>query len=1214
MRERINRLAKGIIDSEVPVIKVTPKGIDDVVRSGGATRRELVVTSENNLHIKGLAYSSNFRVRLLNGAFGGTYNHLVYEVNTGFLEDGDMIKGAFYLVTNGGEREVPYSFRVELSTSGKALSDLKTAEDFAGTAKNDYETALRLFEYRDFFEAPFMKDLHVRALYGGLKGRPDRKKELEEFLTGLGVKEPVKLTADESERRFDQLDGVIQECITITRSGWGYVSLEVTADCDFIEIPVRNIGDQDFTDDTCEIVYRIHPRRMHQGLNQGRIIITGIEERFVVPVTAMVNPGGGISAEDAYTKEAVATYLHLRLQKEAGDGDFPHNPPNAGEGDFHHNQMLRALDEIEEMKGQQEAIKLLRAEIYLSDDRTSQAALLLDECREKILAERQEKLELYCYYQYLRLILQPDEYQKESLVRLLRKYLEENPDLHNLFLILLRLDRRLNENPGGAISMMRRQFEAGMRSPFLYLHACRLLSEEPDLIRSIGPFELQVLSFGARYGAAGEKFALAAARLTLTSRHFNRLHYRALGRLYEKYPGKEILEAVCSILIRGESRSAEAFKWYEKGIKEGISLTRLYEYYLYALPKDYCYLLPKEVLLYFSYGGSELDRHSRALLYKNVLVYLKESDPLYEVYERDIEKFATEQLFESRIGSNLAVIYEHMIYKDVIDLPMAKVLPSILRSYRVECRNLKMKYVIVCYEELLEEDAFLLDDGVAYVPLFSEHSILLFQDAFGNRYSTVPYEKTPVMDKPELEARCFELYPDHPMLRLRACDEILKRGIADEKEAGMLEDAMEDGRLQPLYQRLLLSRIIEYYQNMPGIPSNVKEGDSPLHPVSEDSTEGGAYLVRLDKRLLTKEERLGICETLINRNYVEEAFDMIREFGCEEIQSKRLLKLCTKMILQNLFDEDPLLLHLSYRVFLEGMSDSVILDYLCEHYNGLTNQMYRILLQGISEHVETYDLEERLVAQMMFSGCTETIDRVFSLYMNKKKTSDNIVRAYFTIKSSEYFLDDKTPDDKVFAYLEGAVNGSADKGRIPTIYLLALTKYYSELSSLEEEQKELLKSTTAVLLEAGLVFPYFKKLAKYVPMPEDIMDKAMIQYHSDRNARIDFEVRILPDEEEYHCEDIGRTYQGIFVKKKVLFEGEIMEYRISELEDGKWVLKKEGSVSCDAASAAGDSESRFACLNEMSLCLSLKDEEGLKKRMREYLTKNAAAEELFPLM
>ena len=55
----------------------------------------------------------------------------------------------------------------------------------------------------------------------------------------------------------------------------------------------------------------------------------------------------------------------------------------------------------------------------------------------------------------------------------------------------------------------------------------------------------------------------------------------------------------------------QAFKWYEKGIKEGISLTRLYEYYLYALPKDYCYLLPKEVLLsliHIYYGRDPVSR------------------------------------------------------------------------------------------------------------------------------------------------------------------------------------------------------------------------------------------------------------------------------------------------------------------------------------------------------------------------------------------------------------------------------------------------------------------------------------------------------------------------------------------------------------------------------------------------------------------------------
>ena len=53
-----------------------------------------------------------------------------------------------------------------------------------------------------------------------------------------------------------------------------------------------------------------------------------------------------------------------------------------------------------------------------------------------------------------------------------------------------------------------------------------------------------------------------------------------------------------------------------------------------------------------------------------------------------------------------------------------------------------------------------------------------------------------------------------------------------------------------------------------GLPSNGSEGDSPLHPGEEDSTEGGAIWCASTSCPFTKEERLGICETLINRNYV----------------------------------------------------------------------------------------------------------------------------------------------------------------------------------------------------------------------------------------------------------------------------------------------------------------------------------------------------------
>ena len=54
----------------------------------------------------------------------------------------------------------------------------------------------------------------------------------------------------------------------------------------------------------------------------------------------------------------------------------------------------------------------------------------------------------------------------------------------------------------------------------------------------------------------------------------------------------------------------------------------------------------------------------------------------------------------------------------------------------------------------------------------------------------------------------------------------------------------------------------------------------------------------------------------------------------------------------------------------------------------IRDRMYEVLIRGVEEHVETYDLEERLLAQMMFTGSTAQIDSVFQLYVNRKKTRE----------------------------------------------------------------------------------------------------------------------------------------------------------------------------------------------------------------------------------
>lgn len=132
---------------------------------------------------------------------------------------------------------------------------------------------------------------------------------------------------------------------------------------------------------------------------------------------------------------------------------------------------------------------------------------------------------------------------------------------------------------------------------------------------------------------------------------------RLTAGLYKAYPEMKILEALCSLLIRGDRRDRSSFNWYEKAMKAHINLTRLYEYFLYSLPEDYGHALPKEVLLYFSYDKT-LDQTSRSVLYKNILQYVNPSTQVYQTYVREMEQFAMEQLFAGRMNSALAVIYE----------------------------------------------------------------------------------------------------------------------------------------------------------------------------------------------------------------------------------------------------------------------------------------------------------------------------------------------------------------------------------------------------------------------------------------------------------------------------------------------------------------------------------------------------------------------------
>lgn len=1150
-----------------------PALIEETLGAGSLTSRQLQIQSANGLNVKGFVYSSSVRVNIEEAyrSFGGLRSRIRYTVNTAEMLPGEKIDGCFYLVTNCGEREIPYTFTIDAAEQGERLAELKRPEDFLQIAEQDEETALRLLDYPEFVQAPFMQDLHVRALYDGLRGHGNRANIMEEFLIGLGVKKPIRLMTDEKPRIYENPESRVMDEIVLRSDSWGYIWLEAEAEGAFLYLPKKSVTQADFADGVCRLAYRILPEHLHAGLNMGSIRLRS--PRLTAQIPIMVRVGEKKENHLLYQRELMQVMLH-QMEADLGDGRDRHGLA-AMRRDI---DRLAALDE---------------AAAETDDGKTPHHAQLSA---------------MRAYYEGL-----SGRGDMDQLLDALEDagYSEDRREAAgDYYAVMAVADNEKEEGDGDPVyhSRLAQLFARGCRSPYLYARALRYYEEDPQRLGDIGLFEILTLYFGVRKSSVSRELALSAAEALGRQRTYHRMGTRLLMALYEKYPDTEILTALCQSLILGQKRGPRWFIWYERAVKRDVQLTRLYEFFLSSVPEDYGHILPEKVLLYLSYGH-ESDTRSREVLYSNLLLYGEQNPELAETFKPEMEKFALEQLFKQRINDRLAVIYRRVIHPEMVDRRLAEVLPPVLKACRIRCRDAEMKFVVVRREELMQEDAYLLDHGVASVPVFTDRDLILFQDSYGTRYTSVRHEDKPVMTdaEPLLEA-AFAVNRDQPYLLADACSRLLHKENLNGEEAEQLLHADETMKLHPLFRKSIISALLRFYHRA-AEPEAGKEKAEKAAALDESAID---RLLRFAGEDLSRRERMEICALLVDNERYKEAWQMLEDHLLTDLPPRYLGPLTDRVILDSLFREDDLTLHVAEKLMEQRRADGVVLDYLCEHFNGTTEQMVLLLQLAQKEHMETYDLEERLVAQMLFTGNMDKLDMVFGYYAASGKTSDNVVRAYFTVRSAQYFLEGAEAGEKVFAYLEATIESSADREKLPDIYLMALTKYYASLPELTPRQRELCQSVVNALIDQGKVFAYFKDLARFIIIPGDILDKEIIEYHGSREVYPRLYIRILPDEENFHEEELREVFHGIYIREKVLFEGEIMEYRIEEEEDGEVKTAAEGSLSCREVPTRAPGN-RFAQLNEMSLALDMKNENDLREKMTAYLKKEAAVAKLFTL-
>ena len=616
---------------------------------------------------------------------------------------------------------------------------------------------------------------------------------------------------------------------------------------------------------------------------------------------------------------------------------------------------------------------------------------------------------------------------------------------------------------------------------------------------------------------------------------------------------------------------------------------------MYAMPKGYQGRLPREVYLYFAYEY-DIPENMKLPLFYNVVMNFGAEEDIYQRFEKKIQKFTIDQLLKSAFDQRLSVLYERMVLVDMVDERIGTVLPAILRAYRVSTSDPRMRYVVVRYLELQREELYPLKEGSAYIPLFFENSVLLFQDAYGDRYTDISYEKTRIMEKPELEKRCFQVVPEQPMLKLARARRIARNGIQSAEELQLLESVIHEMPLAGPYRAYLLNVILRYL-------------DKLRDSATELSEEEKQFLAEIPQQELDHSEQKMLLQILIRQNMFEEAYRRMLASGERDLDRPYLEKLVRSLVASERHTRSAELMDLGYDLFTLGTKDKTILRYLMEYYNGLSGDMLAILLRGQKLKADGQrEMAERLLAQMLFSRTEQGLDDVFELYRSFPDAENVLLRAYITKRAVDYFIDGRVIREKVFSDIYGIVRDERYKERVPVIYLLAMSKHMSEQKDLNGEEKLVLQDTMDYLIRKKLIFAYTRTLYRFVRIPDSVMDRYYIEYHGHKDIRPSLYLRILPDQGDYEEEEIVRIYQNIYVRPVTLFAGERAEYQIYESTKDQ-VPATSGSIAWDGTvRLKGDT---YDILSEMSGLIGKDQDQELYEAMHRYVRNEAVIEALF---
>lgn len=1181
VRARIGQIAAGRFNGTKPILAFSEETIDLSVIEGRSEAGSFVIESTNQIKICGIVYSTNPRMECLNPHFEGEKVRIRYQFNSKGLTEGDACEGKFVIVCNQIEYSLSFCARITRLYAEASTGAVKSLDDFTRLAASNWDEAYHLFYNRNFLNTIPYDNVYERLTYEGFACARPSGQNMEEFLIGVNKKKPVSISVDKSEEIFMASKEPQSGCFTITKDNWGYTEIRLRTDCEFIKLSKPVLTHDDFIGKTYLYEYIIDASAMHAGRNFGRIYIDGVYQSFTIDITAGVRDDDDSISGIAVTKDIkecmvgiMELYTSFRL-KRIVTGVWA-------------NETISILNHLHALMPDEHMYELMKAQAFIINRQRQEAKWILDDFKH---SNPDKKAPIWGYYLYLMTLLEREPSYIDNMTHEVELIFYENPDSVLLFWVLLFLRNQYFDDNAGKLKDIKYWVLRGCSSPYLYIEAYYLISQDPYLIKELSVFELRILSWAVKKKALTKELAGAIFEAVDLAGGFDNRVYELLTAAYEICPEAEYVGIICSYLIKGHKNDTCFHKWFELGIENKLRLTGLYESYLITMDDRQISPVPKIIKMYFSYDN-KLPYRKLAVLYNNIIA-AKETEPeVYHKYRKAMGRFAMDQAQLRHIDDNLAVLYEDMLELGFINEDLSAAFSDIIYTHKLIVFDKRIVRAIIYQNEMKEPQIVPVTDQCAYFELFSNDYVILFEDSRGYRYvKSISYRLQRLMDAEKYLDRCISLSPDRPQYIVSHFKNVRDYSDFTKGDLKLFKPVFYSESFSDSYKAVMGYRILKYCQ---------------LHDY-EDYVR--PFLQSIDFDILQKDARKYLIDMLVSNRLYEKAYDMAMEYGIDMLAAASQVVLCENALKVQHVDDD-FMVQLAISAFKTGKYSDLVLKYLCENYTGPTDELINLWHAADKFSISCMKLDERILEQGIYTQIEpEKISDIFLEYY-KRAGNEKLILAYISLVAHGYLHSGRCKADFIFDIIEKRFIGNRT---LNDACQLALLKHFAEITDITQAELEIEDTLLKYYIYNNMYFDFFARLDYRLLKKYFIYDKAFLQYESTPGAHVVLHYSRDEDGEEFNSEDMVEMYDGIYVKAFVIFFGELIRYYITEEHDNSIEVKESNRLTC--SNIPGDNDhSRYNLINEMIISDTLSDETTLKSNIDEYKRLDAATKQLFKLI